>query len=576
MNIVPSGPRPTMQSQTPKNYQPTEYVKGLKKIEDATKWQLRTTYFAETEPGQWLPELYYAAGYIDIGAFLEGLSILCKKRSLNLGLRAFCKDLLTHLVSQDGRAFLRCLANAKSITIQESVFQSEVILQGLNLHNQNTGTSLSSSPSLAATSAAAPSAVLTVDDDIVIAVDVDNEDGSEMAQGFTDEAPQVPTDILSKNLNRLVAYAHRVLSGNDAQLHDLKDVYVALSCIVSATVKDASNVFGSSLITRIASQVTLKEVALPILAKVLSPLQESFAKNDYDLNFLQQEVELRLAELVLCERDGSWVTKEEKVDLAMSRQVCVVMGSGQFENKNSETECVAYWSHIWRILFTKTCIIVNTGEIASIATKEDMHTNELLFGTVTQSGGRKTDTLVLAKEVSGGEVHYIECSVNEHKPLHVGQATLREQSRKVMRINRSILSCTGSQKTVLFIDAHGLCGKIYGMRAIEDVYGVSEALGKVCLPSNEFEMSEFLSGSSLSILFRYKAHMVEFGEDVLRKRAHSKMYTPPNSPSLRPATPSLFTPTKKRRVPSNCPCVAFSSASLSKEIDGECLTKEAQ
>ncbi|KAG0303291.1 hypothetical protein BGZ97_001966 [Linnemannia gamsii] len=108
--------------------------------------------------------------------------------------------------------------------------------------------------------------------------------------------------------------------------------------------------------------------------------------------------------------------------------------------------------------------------------------NELLFGTVTQSGGRKTDTLVLAKEFSEGEVHYIECSVDEHKPLHMGQATLKEQSRKVVRINRSILSCIGSQKTVLFIDVHGLCGKIYGMRAIEDVYGVSATLGKVCLP----------------------------------------------------------------------------------------------
>ncbi|KAH7036607.1 hypothetical protein BKA57DRAFT_475175 [Linnemannia elongata] len=33
------------------------------------------------------------------------------------------------------------------------------------------------------------------------------------AQGFTDEAPQVPIDIPSTNLKRLVAYAHKVLSG---------------------------------------------------------------------------------------------------------------------------------------------------------------------------------------------------------------------------------------------------------------------------------------------------------------------------------------------------------------------------
>ncbi|KAG0291058.1 hypothetical protein BGZ98_003181 [Dissophora globulifera] len=437
---------------------------------------------------------------------------------------------------------------------------------------KDSGTSLSSSQSAAAPPLASVlSTVSTTDDDTTTDVDTDSEDGSEKtvemeddsplelsrskayedalrlfkgspllpffryifqkAQGCTDAVPQMPTDIPSTNLKRLVAYARRVLTGNDT-LHDVKDVY---------------------LITQIASQVTLKELTLPTLAKILSPLQESFARNDFSLNFLQQEVELRLAELVLCERDGNWVTKEEKADLVVSRQVyqilhffCVVIGSGQFENKNSETECVAYWSHVWRILFARTCIIVNTGEIASVATKEDMHINELLFGTVTQSGGRKTDTLVLAKEVSGGEVQFIECSVNEHKPLHAGLAALREQSRKLVRINRSILSCTGSKKTVLFIDAHGLCGKIYGMRAIEDVYGVSAVLGKICLPSNEFEMSEFLSGSSLGTLFRYKTHMVGFGEDVLQKRAHSKVQTPPNSPSLRPTTPSLFTPTKKR------------------------------
>jgi len=96
---------------------------------------------------------------------------------------------------------------------------------------------------------------------------------------------------------------------------------VALSCIVSATVKNAPKVFGPGLITQIKSQVTLKELSLPILAKILSPLQESFAENNYDLHFLQQEVELRLAELVHCERDGRWTTKEEKADFTVSQQV---------------------------------------------------------------------------------------------------------------------------------------------------------------------------------------------------------------------------------------------------------------
>ncbi|KAF9120380.1 hypothetical protein BGX30_003203 [Mortierella sp. GBA39] len=257
-------------------------------------------------------------------------------------------------------------------------------------------------------------------------------------------------------MTSLIAFAQTELSENYAQLHDLEDAYVALPCIVSAAVNDASNVFGSGLTTQIESQVTPKELALSILTKVLSPLQENVAKNNYGLNFLRQEVELRLAELVLCERDGSWTINEETVDLTVSRQVyqvlhffCVVI--------------VAHWSHVWRILFTKTCIVVNNGELASVATKED------ILGWAI---------LECAKEISGGEVHFVECSVNGHKPLHVRQAALREQSREVMRINRSILSCSGSQNTVLFIDAHNLCGKIYGMRAIEDIYGVSSTLGK--------------------------------------------------------------------------------------------------
>ncbi|KAF9948706.1 NUAK SNF1-like kinase 1, partial [Mortierella alpina] len=62
-------------------------------------------------------------------------------------------------------------------------------------------------------------------------------------------------------------------------------------------------------------------------------------------------------------------------------------------------------------------VMLDTGELASKATKEDMHVNELLFGSTTQTGGRKTDTLIRVKETSAGLVSYVECGVNEHSPV---------------------------------------------------------------------------------------------------------------------------------------------------------------
>ncbi|KAG0221730.1 hypothetical protein BGW41_006580, partial [Actinomortierella wolfii] len=90
---------------------------------------------------------------------------------------------------------------------------------------------------------------------------------------------------------------------------------------VSATVNDAANIFGTSLIARISNEVTLKEVHLPILAQILAPLHESFTKANLDLEFLQQEIELRLAEIALRERHEGWRTRDENMDRMVSRQV---------------------------------------------------------------------------------------------------------------------------------------------------------------------------------------------------------------------------------------------------------------
>ncbi|KAF9085003.1 hypothetical protein BGX27_003646, partial [Mortierella sp. AM989] len=79
------------------------------------------------------------------------------------------------------------------------------------------------------------------------------------------------------------------------------------------------------MIHKINSQIALTEVTLPILRRTLKPLRKHFREHSYDLESLQQEVDLRLAEIVLCGRDGRWTTGEERSDLVISRQVFQIL-----------------------------------------------------------------------------------------------------------------------------------------------------------------------------------------------------------------------------------------------------------
>ncbi|KAG0261121.1 hypothetical protein BG011_001334 [Mortierella polycephala] len=369
--------------------------------------------------------------------------------------------------------------------------------------------------------------------------------------------PQIPCNIASRNLQNLIQYAHGILSRPEIPEAVMKDAYVALSCIVSAAVPNAREIFGQDVVRRIEDQVVLASFLTPVLQEILMPLQKTFDEHDLDVEFLQQEVEFRLADIARCERerDGGWTSKEERSRLEISRQVyhvlhyfCLMITNEQFEDKKSETACVGFWSHVWAVLFAKTVLVFDNGELASKATKGDMQINEVLFGNVSQTGGRKVDTLVRLKEVSGGVTSYVECSVNEHKPCRATQSALNHQSKKVLRINRSILARTGSNQTLAFLDVCGFRATIHGIRAIDDFYGTSGTLGTMCLPTNAHEMHAFLTGESLSLLFRYKAYMVDFAKHLLRQRANTRMRTPTNSPALRPQTPSLFTPSKKRTM----------------------------
>ncbi|KAG0197217.1 hypothetical protein BGX31_004975, partial [Mortierella sp. GBA43] len=122
--------------ETPKDFRPSKYVKSLDLIAGAAEWGLPSAFFGETEPGLWLPEKFYAAGYTHIGRYLESLAILSRRKGLSLSVKTFCKELFEYLVSADGRAFLRNLANSHSRSIEDAVFQSQAILQALRSTNK--------------------------------------------------------------------------------------------------------------------------------------------------------------------------------------------------------------------------------------------------------------------------------------------------------------------------------------------------------------------------------------------------------------------------------------------------------
>ncbi|KAI8355367.1 hypothetical protein B0O80DRAFT_41507 [Mortierella sp. GBAus27b] len=132
--------------ETPKDFRPSKYVKSLDLIAGAAEWGLPSAFFGETEPGLWLPEKFYAAGYTHIGRYLESLAILSRRKGLSLSVKTFCKELFEYLVSADGRAFLRNLANSHSRSIEDAVFQSQAILQALRSTNKSLDTQEPPSP----------------------------------------------------------------------------------------------------------------------------------------------------------------------------------------------------------------------------------------------------------------------------------------------------------------------------------------------------------------------------------------------------------------------------------------------
>ncbi|KAF9972813.1 hypothetical protein BGZ73_003997 [Actinomortierella ambigua] len=318
--------------------------------------------------------------------------------------------------------------------------------------------------------------------------------------------PRVPSTEMSPNIRRLALYAQSELSKSSNSEQDLKNLYVVLSCIVSLQIPNATELFGKELVLKIEKEVRFEGFERSRIDGFLSRLRDTFS-HSLDVKHLMDEISLRLAGIVNQERDGRDVDKEtlelERVALEIIRYFCILIVGKQFELRLSETTCVAYWNYVWTILFGGTDLVFDMGELASSATKADMHAIEILFGSLSQTGGRKTDTLVRVQQVTTGVGTLYECAVNEHKPMHASPSALSHQSSKLLRINRSILGQTGSMDTVAFIDAHGLTGTIYGMKAIEDIFG-ARALGTIALPTNKYELHDFLQGDSLTMLFRYK------------------------------------------------------------------------
>ncbi|KAF9944482.1 hypothetical protein BGZ70_004598 [Mortierella alpina] len=123
--------------------------------------------------------------------------------------------------------------------------------------------------------------------------------------------PAVPKDIKSANWRGLAAYARSLLVKSHPKDLDLKDAYVALSCIISAARPSARSFFDDELFMEIEQAIVLDPYSPVLLTRVMQPLLLSFKKSDLDMAFLEQELDLRLAEIALCERDGGWTSSEE-------------------------------------------------------------------------------------------------------------------------------------------------------------------------------------------------------------------------------------------------------------------------
>ncbi|KAF9585574.1 hypothetical protein BGW38_001748 [Lunasporangiospora selenospora] len=377
------------------------------------------------------------------------------------------------------------------------------------------------------------------------------------AKGKTTSLPPVPSCDMSKSWHVMAKYARQILETAGPEENE-KEAYLALSSIISVNVPSARSYYGPNMISKIEDCISLAQFSSPTIAKILGPLITGFGGNDLDVAYLSQELDLRLAELVQYERNGGLCNVKDKLAIDVSRKTyrilgyfCTMILSGHFNERMTEAACVAIWSYVWTILFAGTNVTFNIGEKASKATKLDIHCNETLFGSTTQSGGRKIDTLFYIKEVSAGETLYIECAANEHKPPYVGKAVLDQQSNKLLRINRSILFRSESAEAIVFLDIHGLHGKIYGMRAILDYYGASKSLGIIRLPTNAAEMKDFLSGQSILLLFRLREHLLDFASELLVQRACRRGESPSGSPCMAPRTPCVFTPTRKRTLKSD-------------------------
>ncbi|KAF9396484.1 hypothetical protein CPC16_001166 [Podila verticillata] len=247
--------------------------------------------------------------------------------------------------------------------------------------------------------------------------------------------PILNEDSTQSGSDKIVQYCRHLLQKTVVTEIDLKHVYVALSRIVSMTIE---------------KEIAFEDCPVSI-SNLLHLLKDNFHASKYDLTWLHQEVQLLLAELVRHERaeppdmrenaagrDRTAERKNKQKALAIILYLATLLNSGDFERKRSEDTCVFVWKYVRTTLIGKgSRVVFDVDELASEATKADIHKTELLFGTLTQSGGRKADTLF---------------RVNERKPHHATKLMLEKQTSKVIRINRSILARLQSKDTIVFLD----------------------------------------------------------------------------------------------------------------------------
>ncbi|KAF9103873.1 hypothetical protein BGX29_002820 [Mortierella sp. GBA35] len=215
--------------------------------------------------------------------------------------------------------------------------------------------------------------------------------------------------------------------------------------------------------------------------------------------------------------------------------------------KPTEAMSVRIWQDVFEVLFKRTAISIVTGETGLAASKEERIQNESHHGGVeTSLTPRKADFILKASVTKMGRTTHHDLVNFEHKSISASAVKVSVQLRKSQRHNHAVLVRLEALDDVVFLDIHGLQGKLMKMVREDGVHVCGQMCEAVFLPSNAYELEIFLRGRSLQALINLRTHVLNAAKKVREDLLVPRM---PTTPPSRPSQPRTFyTPTSRNDV----------------------------